>query len=101
MITATLPHCHTAAVAEFARQDQPVLARHFQIENNEFDRVIVFRRIKDGTCGRDTRRRTDVVILAAQIFLEQIPDLCLIIDDQDMHLLGHNRSLATVDIGSP
>ena len=80
---------------------QPVLARHFQIENDKLDRITVFRGIKGRAGGWSTLGRTDVVILGAQIFLEQIPDLCLIIDDEDMHLLGHNRSLATVDIGSP
>src|SRR5580700_2485872 len=64
-----------------AGQCQPVFTGQYQVEDHKINRGL---RHDPAHPGAVLRRRNPVVALARQIFLNQVADLALIIDDQDV-----------------
>jgi hypothetical protein len=92
---------NATAIPKLARQNEPILPRHFQIENDEADRPDTRHGIQSRAGRRDTFGCADLEFLPAQIFLKQIPHLGFVIDDQNVRLVRHNRSPTTVNFHSP
>ena len=71
-----------------AGEGQSVLAGQHQIEGDEIDRGLRH----DPSHSRAVLRDRDPVALAGQIFLDQVADLALIIDDQNVTVVVHAAS---------
>ncbi|EWY41663.1 hypothetical protein N825_24280 [Skermanella stibiiresistens SB22] len=87
-----------APVPKLARQHQTIFAGHPQVQNDQGDRTPPGPGVQDFAGGDDAADRADLELLLAQVLRDQVAHLLLVIDDEDMSLVHHNRSLATVKL---